>query len=79
MGVVIPSIIPIGRPIPGVETVIQKPNGEKAKREEPGELLVGGVALAEQYWGLADATASAFRTESFDGSTLRRWYQRVMP
>jgi len=70
----IPPIIPIGRPIPGVETVIQKLNGERAQCGEPGELLVGGIALAEQYWGLLEATTHAFRAESFDGLAAGRWY-----
>ncbi len=56
--------LPIGRPIPGVQAILRRPDGQPAAVGEVGELLVRGPTVMHGYWGDAARTAS---TLSDDG------------
>jgi amino acid adenylation domain-containing protein len=69
-----PAAIPIGRPIPGVESLVVLEGGAPAGPEEVGELLIGGKALAEGYWRRPDLTARSFVSLPDYQGRLARWY-----
>ncbi len=67
--------VPIGRPLPGVETIIMLEDGRLGGPGEVGELLVGGKAPAGGYWGQPELTAKSFIQlpgQKFEGA---RWYR----
>jgi amino acid adenylation domain-containing protein len=67
--------VPIGQPISGVEANVLREDLTPAEPGEPGELFIGGRALARGYWGRPDLTAKAF-VELPDGrGGLSRWYR----
>jgi acyl-CoA synthetase (AMP-forming)/AMP-acid ligase II len=48
-----------GRPLPLIEFRLVAPNGEDARDEEPGELVVRSPAITAGYWRNPEATAAA--------------------
>ncbi|MCU1463835.1 MAG: putative acyl-CoA synthetase [Acidimicrobiales bacterium] len=68
------DVVPIGRPITGVEVVAVTDDGGLAGRGEVGELLVRGPTVAAGYWG--DAAGTAARWVEFPpGAGGDRWYR----
>ncbi|MFE7645770.1 non-ribosomal peptide synthetase [Streptomyces phaeoluteigriseus] len=56
--------VPIGRPVPGTEVrVVQEGGTRPVPRGVPGELLLGGVGLADGYLGLPGLTSDRFVTD----------------
>jgi amino acid adenylation domain-containing protein len=70
-----PANVPIGRPIPGVETIIRLEDGKSAGSGEVGELLVGGKAPASGYWGQPELTAKSFIELPGGQVEGARWYR----
>ena len=52
--------VPIGKPIPGVTAIVRRADLTAAGVNEPGELYVGGLALARGYWEQPELTARSF-------------------
>jgi amino acid adenylation domain-containing protein len=52
--------VPIGLPIPGLSLSVRREDTAPADDGEVGELYVGGVGLAREYWMRPDLTARAF-------------------
>jgi malonyl-CoA/methylmalonyl-CoA synthetase len=50
----------VGTPLPGVEVRLVNDAGEDVAGGTPGELLVRGPGVFQEYWGRPDATAAAF-------------------
>jgi len=50
-----------GRPLPGVEIVIVRPDGSPATTGESGEVLIRCGAVMKSYWNRTEATAHALR------------------
>jgi amino acid adenylation domain-containing protein len=48
--------LPIGRPIPGVEAIVQGDEGQPVAPGEVGELLIRGPTVMHGYWGDPDRT-----------------------
>jgi amino acid adenylation domain-containing protein len=67
--------IPIGRPLPGVDTCVCRPDGSAASGGESSELLVGGAAPAQGYWRSPEQTAQAFINRPDDHGGQGRWYR----
>lgn len=63
--------IAIGRPIAGVTAWVLDGDGAEAPPGEPGELCIGGAAVARGYRGLADLTAERFPTHPTFGRIYR--------
>ncbi len=61
------SLVPIGRPFPHVKTYIVDDNLNEVTPGEEGELLIGGNALAEEYWNQPDLTQKRFPTLAAQG------------
>ncbi len=63
---------PIGRPLPGRRVYIADPRGQLLPPGVPGELLIGGPALARGYLGHPARTAQKFTPDphSADGTRL---------
>jgi amino acid adenylation domain-containing protein len=55
-----PALPSIGRPVPNVTIGILDAHGQPVPIDVPGELYIGGVALARGYIGKAHATAERF-------------------
>jgi amino acid adenylation domain-containing protein len=58
-----PLLPPIGTPIDGVRVYVLDPDGRPVPDGQPGELHVGGVAVARGYIGRPDLTRQRFRAE----------------
>ncbi len=54
------NLVPIGTPLPGMETLVLKEDGTPASVGESGELLVTGPQVADGYVADAEKTAAAF-------------------
>jgi amino acid adenylation domain-containing protein len=70
-----PATVPIGRPIPGVETIVRLEDGAFADPGEVGELLVGGKSLAQGYWRQPELTAESFINVPNRQGKATRWYR----
>jgi amino acid adenylation domain-containing protein len=57
----IPGTLPIGRACANTEVFAVTPDGQRAKVDEEGELLVRGSTLMTGYWGHPDLTARVLR------------------
>jgi len=57
--------VPIGRPLGHARAYVVAPDGSLAPRGAPGELWLGGAAVAQGYWNRADLTASRFLPAPF--------------
>ena len=66
-----PGIEPtIGQPIPGVSFKVVGADGQLVEAGESGELYIGGVCLATEYWNREQLSAEKFVSCSFlDGQT----------
>jgi amino acid adenylation domain-containing protein len=71
----------VGRAIPHAEVAIVRPDGSRARPDEPGELVQAGPLVAQGYWGDPQRTRERFRPAPawmrsggmavFSGDTLR--------
>lgn len=69
---------PIGRPISGVRLRVVDEDGELVPVGVPGELLIGGIALARGYAGRPGLTAQAFVPDRWaEGERLYRTGDQV--
>ncbi|MEW5928157.1 MAG: non-ribosomal peptide synthase/polyketide synthase [Gemmatimonadota bacterium] len=67
--------VPIGRAVAGRRTYVLDARGEPVPAGVPGELYVGGAALARGYLGLAEQTANRFVPDGFGGGAGGRLYR----
>jgi amino acid adenylation domain-containing protein/FkbH-like protein len=67
--------LPIGRPLPNVETAILDSNLKAVAIGETGELFIGGVGVARGYLNRAELTAEKFVQLSVPGLNARRFYK----
>jgi amino acid adenylation domain-containing protein len=58
-------VVPIGRPIPGVRTVVVDAGGEPAPLGVAGELWIGGAGIATGYLARPELTAERFVEPTF--------------
>ncbi len=56
-----PRLGSVGRPIPGVEAVVRRPDGTASEPGEVGEITVRSRKVMSGYWGNPQETAAAFR------------------
>lgn len=69
-----PAPASIGRPVSGNVLRIEDPFGQLVPPGMTGELLIGGIGLADGYRGNAELTAQRFVNVRAD-SRSRRWYR----
>jgi malonyl-CoA/methylmalonyl-CoA synthetase len=50
----------VGTPLPGVEVRLVREDGDEAAAGDPGEILVRGPGIFQEYWLRADETGAAF-------------------
>lgn len=60
----------VGRPVPGVEVIITRPDGEIAKPHEPGRILVRGPQVSGEYAGAASLLDADGFFDTRDGGFL---------
>jgi amino acid adenylation domain-containing protein len=70
-----PAQPPIGRPIAGTRAYIVDASGSPVAVGVPGEVWIGGVALAHGYWDRADMTAERFIPDGLSGDCGARLYR----
>lgn len=63
--------VPIGRPVPGVHTVLLSPGGALTPLGAIGEICIGGAGLSRGYLNRPDLTAERFIPNPFHGSGER--------
>nr|WP_280388171.1 alpha/beta fold hydrolase [Nocardia wallacei] len=66
-------VVPIGRAVDGCHTVVVDGSGRPVETGQTGELLIGGVQLAEGYHNRAEATAERFAESTVGGVRERRY------
>ena len=69
------AAVPIGAPLPGVVAYVVDERLRLVPRGLPGELVLGGVALARGYLGDAARTAERFVPDPFSGRPGARLYR----
>ncbi|REJ75792.1 MAG: amino acid adenylation domain-containing protein, partial [Acidobacteria bacterium] len=70
------AAVPIGRPIPGVETVVLDGRGLRTPVDVPGELWIRGPTVTRGYWNRDDETARHFQDgppRAYRTGDLVRW------
>ncbi|MBF6174777.1 amino acid adenylation domain-containing protein [Nocardia blacklockiae] len=67
------AVVPIGRAVAGCTTVVVDASGRAAGAGEIGELLIGGVQLADGYRGRPEITAQRFVDLAVGGASQRRY------
>nr|UXE44650.1 linear gramicidin synthase subunit D [uncultured bacterium] len=71
----LPREVPIGRPLPHVRAVVVDAAGQPAPIGVPGELCLGGEALARGYHGHPELTAAKFVRDPFGRTPDARLYR----
>ena len=69
------SVVPIGNPIANTQVYILDRDLNPAPVGAPGELFIGGIALARGYWRRPDLTADRFLPDPFSGTPGGRLYR----
>lgn len=69
------DIVPIGRPLPGMEVAVLDEHDAPVEAGVVGELHLGGVQLAAGYWQDSALTDARFPTLTVPGCTATRWYR----
>jgi amino acid adenylation domain-containing protein len=67
--------LPIGRALSGGRTYVLDAEGRLAGEGMPGELYIGGPAVARGYWGRPDLTAERFVPDAWSGEPGARMYR----
>jgi len=62
------DIVPVGRPVEGVDVYIEDETGALAPAGEIGEIVVRSRFLAQGYWNNPDLTAKVFQTDPLDSA-----------
>jgi long-chain acyl-CoA synthetase len=62
----------VGRPAPGVQLRIERPDGTEASPGEDGEICIRGSVLMSGYWNAPDETAKAVRGGYFHTGDVGR-------
>ncbi len=70
-----PAVVPIGRAIDNLRTLVCGQDGRLQPLGVPGELLLGGVGLARGYLGRPGQTAERFVPDSLSGEAGARLYR----
>jgi amino acid adenylation domain-containing protein len=70
-----PSQPPIGRPISGTRAYVVDSLGSPVPVGAPGEVWIGGIALAHGYWDRPDLTAERFIPDGLSGESGARLYR----
>ncbi len=70
-----PAQPPIGRPITGTRAYIVDGFGNPVPPGVPGEILIGGAALARGYWDRPELTAERFIPDAISGYPGERLYR----
>ncbi len=66
------GIVAVGRPVNGVEVLIEDERGTPVVQEEIGEIVVRSRFFAQGYWKNPDLTSKVFQTDSLD-PTIRTY------
>ena len=69
--------VPIGTALPGYRLYVLDQSGSAVADGEPGELWIGGPAVARGYRDDPERTAAVFRENPFDSGTMYRSGDRV--
>lgn len=67
------GIVPIGRPLPGVTSLVLDQNGVECGPGTQGELCLAGDQVMSGYWKDGETTEKSFVSVSVNGSTLRAY------
>ncbi|WP_146131565.1 amino acid adenylation domain-containing protein [Merismopedia glauca] len=68
-------LVPIGKPLPNIQTYVLDVAGESVYPEMTGELYLGGVSLARGYLNHPELTETHFLWKTIDGKDKIRLYQ----
>lgn len=72
----------VGVPLPGVEVQLMDENYIPVTNQEPGEIVVKGNNVFQQYWNSPDATAGAFTQSGWfktgDIAVIENGYYRIL-
>ncbi|MBK5278333.1 MAG: acyl-CoA synthetase [Bacteroidia bacterium] len=72
----------VGMPLPGVTIRLADENYHDVNKNEPGEILVKGDNVFQEYWNKPDATKNAFTQDGWfktgDVAVLEDGYYRIM-
>jgi amino acid adenylation domain-containing protein len=70
-----PALPAIGRPLPGVRAYVLDGEGRPAPTGVPGELVIGGIAVARGYLHQGVLTRERFVADPFDATPGARMYR----
>ena len=72
----------VGLPLPGVQIKLVNEQYEEVKTGEPGEIIVKGENVFNEYWNMPEATAKEFTTDGWfktgDVAIVENDYYRIM-
>lgn len=72
------TFVPVGRPIPGARVYVVDPQLKLTPPGTPGELLIGGLGLAQGYHRRPDLTAERFLRSPFGPGRVFRTHDRAV-